>query len=196
MTDPDPDWAKNLVVHGGPFGGLPLPPNAIVTTDRDLFDWGLRVGYAPPIVKDPAHLLVIQLGWARESNEMLSGMIWEIVLARRDACRASTWLLINEDPALDPHYALDWRTKKTIANWKQTHVYGEGELPCTLRRAGAAEADQIEAAQLAQIASATELAADYREFVVEDEIAEEGEGFLDFGEDEEDEEDEDLDEDE
>jgi len=123
------------VIHGGPFGGLWLPNDAIVTTDRDLLEHGLKRGCAPYEVMRLQPLVVIQLGYTRAKNEMLSGIVWEVVVARRDAYQAPTWLLISEDPALGPHYALNWKTKKTIASWKHIQLWGDGELECNLRKA-------------------------------------------------------------
>ena len=126
-----PMWAQSAIFTGGPWGRLWLPSNAEVTTDRDLLQIGLVTG-CPPWQIGERTLLVIELGYVGSKNDMASGMLTEIVLRRRDMIGMPTWLLVSDDPALDPSHVLTGKNRKLTAKWRSIRLTDTSDEACGL----------------------------------------------------------------
>jgi hypothetical protein len=139
-----PMWKHSAVLTGGPWGNLWLPDDVNVTTDRDLLQIGLVTG-CPPFEIGERRLLVIELGYVGTKNMMASGMLTEILLCRRDMVGMPTWLLLSEDPALDPGHVFTGRNRKIAEKWRSIrltdHTPGSAELETTIRVPGRRRAE-------------------------------------------------------
>ena len=134
-----PLWSQSAILTGGPWGRLWLPSEAEVTTDRDLLQWGLVTGGPPWQIRE-RRLLVVELGYVPTKNLMACGMLTEIILIRRDMVNAPTWLLVSDDPALDPSHVLTGRNRKLASRWRSIRLTdsspGGGDLETTIRVPG------------------------------------------------------------